>query len=183
MITGRGPGAPGGTSGVEFARGRVAPGNPANGAVDLGEIRRSEEIIGALGARAAMSAPQLSDPAVALLRALAADADGRNAAADLPPGGTPNPASPRLVPADSFLGPVRAPAIAWAMAAAAGAVAAGIAGSTSVAATDMLARLARSPARLVRSPARPAGLARGPGRRPRRSSRPWGVPMRPPRSR
>jgi hypothetical protein len=180
VITGRGPGAPGGTSGVEFARERVAPGNPANGAVDLGEIRRSEEIIGALGARAAMSAPLLRDPAVALLRALAADADGRDAAADQPPGGTPNPASPRAVPVGSFLSPVRAPAVAWTMAAAAGAVGAGIAGSTGVVATDMLARLARSQASLVRGP---ASLARGPASRPRRSSRPWGVPMRPPRSR
>ena len=144
MITGRGPGAPGVTSGVKFTRGRVTAGDPGDGAVDLSEIRRSEDIIGMLGARGALSAQLLRDPAVALLSALASDVDAGGAV------------------------PAPAPAVsAWARAAAAGAVIAGVvAGTVSVVAAGMLARLARSPAN-----------------GPRRSAPARGVPLRPRRTR
>ena len=50
MITGRGPGAPGVTPGLDFTRRRAGDSTaPGDGAVDLGEIRRSDEIIGVLG--------------------------------------------------------------------------------------------------------------------------------------
>jgi hypothetical protein len=156
VITGRGPGAPGVTSGGKFTRGRVAAGDPGDGAVDLGEIRRSEEIIGMLGARAAMPAQLLRDPAVALLSSLVADVGG----ADL--------GSADLGGADAgraVLGP--APAISrWARVAAAGAVIAGVAGTTSVVAAGMMARLARGPASELR-----------------RSMPVWGVLLRPRRTR
>ena len=91
MITGRGPGAPGVTPGVEFTRGRVAAGDPGDGAVDLSEIRRSEEIVGVLAARAATPTPMLHDPVVALLSALTTDIDARNAAPDARPRVLPRP--------------------------------------------------------------------------------------------
>ena len=93
MITGRGPGAPGVTSGVEFARGQVAAGNPGDGAVDLSEIRRSEEIIDVLAERVAMPARMQCDPAVTLLSALAADVDAREADLGVLAGTRPGPAS------------------------------------------------------------------------------------------
>jgi hypothetical protein len=153
VITGRGPGAPGVTSGVEFARGRVAAGNPGDGAVDLSEIRRSEEIIDVLAERVAMPARMLRDPAVTLLSALAADVDAREAGPGVLAGTRPGPARRRPSAAagrPSAAGrPVRAPAPrigAWARVAAAGAVAAGAASTTSFVAAGMLARLARGPA-------------------------------------
>ena len=73
MITGRGPGAPGVTPGLEFTRRRAAAGGTGGQAVDLGEIRRSEEAINVLAARGA-AGPELShDPALAMLGALVAD--------------------------------------------------------------------------------------------------------------
>jgi hypothetical protein len=138
VITGRGPGAPGVTSGVEFARGRVAAGNPGDGAVDLSEIRRSEEIIDVLAERVAMPARMQRDPAVTLLSALAADVDVREADLGVLAGTRPSPARPgparpspaRRRPSAAAGRPVRAPAPrigAWARVAAAGAVAAGAA--------------------------------------------------------
>lgn len=160
MITGRGPGAPGVTPGVKFTRGRVAAGDPGDGAVDLSEIRRSEEIVGVLAARAAAPAAMLHDPAVALLSALTADIDARDAAIgardaaadarDAAPG-----ARPRVLrgPAHARRGAAGVPVrrspggiAAWVRAAAAGAVVAGVAGTTSVVTAGMLARLARGPA-------------------------------------
>jgi hypothetical protein len=146
VITGRRPGAPGVTSGVEFARGRVAAGNPGDGAVDLSEIRRSEEVIDVLAERVAIPARMLRDPAVTLLSALAADVDAREAGLGVLTGTRPGPARRRPAAAAR---PVRAPALsigAWARVAAAGAVAAGAAGTTSFVAAGMLARLARGPA-------------------------------------
>jgi IMP dehydrogenase len=143
------------TPGVNFTRGRVTAGDPGDGAVDLGEIRCSEDIVGLLGARAAMPAQLLRDPAVALLSALASDVDARDAV------------------------PAPAPAISgWARAAAAGAVIAGVAaGTASVVAAGMLARLARGPA------GGPRGLARIPAGGPRRSApgvgRPAATPAHP----
>ncbi len=75
MITGRGPGAPGVTPGLEFTRRRAAAGGTGGQAVDLGEIRRSEEAINVLAARGAAGAQLAHDPALALLGALAADVD------------------------------------------------------------------------------------------------------------
>jgi hypothetical protein len=146
VITGRGPGAPGLTPGGEFPRGRVPAGNPGDGAVDLSEIRRSEEIIDVLAARAATSTPMLRDPAVALLSALTADVDTRDDIRDDLPDTLPG--SPLLRVAAAAIS-VRAslPGIAaWVRATAASAVVAGVAGTTSVVAAGMLARLARGPA-------------------------------------
>ena len=102
MITGRGPGAPGVTSGVtsgvEFARERLAAGSPGDGAVDLGEIRRSEEIIDVLAERVAMPAPMLRDPAVTLLSALAADVDVSRPALACPARGPAQPGAARAPP-------------------------------------------------------------------------------------
>ncbi len=82
------------TSGVEFARGRLAAGNPGDGAVDLSEIRRSEEIIDVLAERVAMPA-RMHDPAVTLLSALAADVDAREAGLGVLTGTRPGPARRR----------------------------------------------------------------------------------------
>ena len=67
MITGRGPGAPGVTAGLEFTRRRATAGGTGGQAVDLGEIRRSEEAINVLAARGADGPQLLHDPALALL--------------------------------------------------------------------------------------------------------------------
>ena len=67
MITGRGPGAPGMTPGLEFTRRRAGEAAAPVVAVDLGEIRQSEEVIGRLAARAAAPRRAAHDPAVALL--------------------------------------------------------------------------------------------------------------------
>ena len=75
MIAGRGPGAPGVTPGPEFTGGRATAGGTGDQAVDLDEIRRSDEAINVLAARGA-AGPDLShDPALALLGALVADVD------------------------------------------------------------------------------------------------------------
>ena len=58
MITGRGPGAPGITPGLEFTRRPGGPGGTGHGAVDLSEIRRSEELIDRLAAREALLSPE-----------------------------------------------------------------------------------------------------------------------------
>jgi hypothetical protein len=132
-----------------------------------------------LGTRAAMSAQLLRDPAVALLSSLAADVDATSAAAgggrvgdgrDAVPsaltGTRLGPARRRLIGAGRPV-PAPVPAISgWARAVAAGAVIAGVAGTTSVVAAGMLAR-----------------LARGPARGPRRSAPAPGVPLRPWRTR
>jgi hypothetical protein len=146
VITGRGPGAPGVTPGVEFTRGRVAAGDPGDGAVDLSEIRRSEEIVGVLAARAATPAPMLHDPAVALLNALTADIDARDAAPEARLRVLPGRARARRSAASVPVPPSPDGIAAWVRAAAAGAVVAGVAGTTSVVAAGMLARLARGPA-------------------------------------
>ena len=67
MITGRGPGAPGVTPGLEFTRRRAAAGGTGGQAVDLGEIRRSGEAIDVLAARGAAGPDLTHDPALALL--------------------------------------------------------------------------------------------------------------------
>jgi hypothetical protein len=109
----------------------VAAGNPGDGAVDLSEIRRSEEIIDVLAERVAMPARMQRDPAVTLLSALAADVDVRDADLGVPAGTRPGPARPspaRRRPSAAAGRPARAPAPrigAWARVAAAGAVAAG----------------------------------------------------------
>ena len=114
MITGRGPGAPGVTSGVEFARGRVAAGNPGDGAVDLSEIRRSEEIIDMLAQRVAMPARMPRDPAVTLLSALAADVDAREAGLGVLTGTRPGPARRRPGAAGRLVRPPAPRIGAWA---------------------------------------------------------------------
>ena len=75
MITGREPGAPGVTPSPEFTGGRAAAGGTGDQAVDLGEIRRSEEAINVLAARGAAGPDLTHDPALALLGALVADVD------------------------------------------------------------------------------------------------------------
>ncbi len=75
VITGRGPGAPGVTPGLEFTRRRAAAGGTGGQAVDLGEIRRSEEAINVLAARGAAGPDLTHDPALVLLVALIADVD------------------------------------------------------------------------------------------------------------
>jgi hypothetical protein len=75
VIAGRGPGAPGVTPGPEFTGGRATAGGTGDQAVDLGEIRRSEEAINVLAARGAAGPDLTHDPALALLGALVADVD------------------------------------------------------------------------------------------------------------
>jgi len=75
VITGRGPEAPGVTPGPEFTGGRAKAGGTGDQAVDLGEIRRSEEAINVLAARGAAGPDLTHDPALALLGALVADVD------------------------------------------------------------------------------------------------------------
>jgi hypothetical protein len=136
VITGRGPGAPGVTSDAEFTRGRVTAGSPGDGAIDLGEIRWSEEIINMLAGRAATPAAARRDPAVALLSALAADVD---AAGDRfartrvsRPGRRRSATGGRPVRRRDRIGWVRPGAVG---------VAAGVAGALSVVAAGLLARL------------------------------------------
>ena len=83
MITGRGPGAPGVTPGLEFTRRRAAAGGTGGQAVDLGEIRRSEEAINVLAARGA-AGPQLRTIRAGLPLLAALAADGRQPAGDRP---------------------------------------------------------------------------------------------------
>ncbi len=75
MITGRGPGAPGVTPGLKLTRRRATAGGTGGQAVDLGEIRRSEEALNVLAARGAGGPQHSRDPALALLGALVADVD------------------------------------------------------------------------------------------------------------
>jgi hypothetical protein len=75
VIAGRGPGAPGVTPGPEFTGGRATAGGTGDQAVDLGEIRWSEEAINVLAARGAAGPGLTHDPALALLGALVADVD------------------------------------------------------------------------------------------------------------
>ena len=164
MITGRGPGAPGVTPGLELTRGRAAAGGTGGQAVDLGEIRRSEEAINVLAARRA--GPQLlHDPALALLRALAADVDTPQTRAGRAVAWPPGPAQPawpgraaagRAGAWQSLADAQSRGAAAWLRTAVAGGVVATLASVTSLIATSMLARLARGPARGVRWERRPA---------------------------
>ena len=185
MITGRGPGAPGVTPGLEFTRSRAAAGGTGGQAIDLGEIRRSEEAINVLAARGAAGAQLAHDPALALLGALVADVDtpstqarpggeahggeahGREAhgdegRSDGRHGGLASPAWPgwaaaqRAAARHALAGPQTRGAAAWLRAAVAGGVVAGLASVTSLIATSMLARLARGPARGGRWEQRPA---------------------------
>ena len=167
MITGRGPGAPGVTPGLEFTRRRAAAGGTGGQAVDLGEIRRSEEAINVLAARGAAGPQLLHDPALALLGALAADVDTPGTRAERVaawPGGPAQPAWPGRAAAEpavawqSLADAQPRGAAVWLRTAAAGGVVAGLASVTSLIATSMLARLARGPARgggWQRRPARP----------------------------
>jgi hypothetical protein len=75
VIAGRGAGAPGVTPGPEFTGGRATAGGTGDQAVDLGEIRRTEEAINVLAARGAAGPDLTHDPALALLGALVADVD------------------------------------------------------------------------------------------------------------
>lgn len=187
------------TPGLEITQGRVAAGNPAGQAVDLSEIRRSEELIDVLAAGAAAARPLPRDRALMLLRALVADVDtpdavrgghprqrsGAGTAAGAGPDGRPaadpsaRPAAaasdwlPSARPAAAAGGPMSDREVAmraasggvaaWLRAAVSGAVVAGLAGTTSVVATSMLARLSRDPA----SPGRSAGRGSA-ASRPRR---------------
>ena len=183
MITGRGSGAPGVTPGLKLSRRRATAGATGSQAVDLGEIRRSEEALNVLAARGASGPQHSRDPALALLGALVADVDrpgappgaGDNSGqADPWPGGAGDaggarrgqapPAWPgRMAAQRSAAWQGRAGAqsrgmAAWLRAAVAGGVVAGLVSVTSLIATSMLARLARGPVRgrPVAAAARPA---------------------------
>jgi len=159
VITGRGPGAPGITPGLEFTRRPGGPGGTGHGAVDLSEIRRSEELIDRLAAREALAGPGAErraggsepgspgDPAAALLAALSADVDVP--ALQDQPVMTPGWAAvggARAVPPSRGLAD-------WLRAAVAGAVVAGLAGTTSLITASMLARLSRGAGGRGRVPA------------------------------
>ncbi len=137
MITGRGPGAPGLTPGLEFTRRRGGPGGTGHGAVDLSEIRRSEELVNRLAARGAAGLVSLDDPAAALLAALSADVDV--------PAVKDQPAmAPRLAAVGEAVAGAPSRGLAdWVRAAVAGAVVAGLAGTTSLITASMVARLSR----------------------------------------
>ncbi len=165
MITGRGPGAPGVTPGLEFTRRRAAAGGTGDPAADLGEIRRSEEAINVLAARGAAGPEQAHDLALALLGALAADVDAPSAQAEhaaMPPGGSEQPGWPCRAAAEratawqALAGAQSRGAAVWLRTAVAGGVAAALASVTSLIVTGMLARLARGPARARRWERRPA---------------------------
>ncbi len=164
MITGRGPGAPGVTPGLDFTRRRAAAGGTGGRAVDLGEIRRSGEAINVLAARGAAGPELTHDPALALLGALIADVDtpdtrhpgsrhgdSQHGQAPAWPG-----RAERAVAWHALVGAPSRGAAAWLRAAVAGGVVAGLASVTSLIATSMLARLARGPARSGRWDQRPA---------------------------
>jgi hypothetical protein len=61
--------------GLEFTRRRATAGGSGGQAVDLGEIRRTEEAINVLAARGAAGPDLPRDPALALMAALLADVD------------------------------------------------------------------------------------------------------------
>ncbi len=132
MITGRGPGAPGMTPGLDCTRRPAGAAAPGTVAADLGEIRRAEEAIDLLAARAATPAGLLDDPALALLSALAADVDQ-------PGTSVRQEWVVRRAPTRSLAG--------WLRAAVAGLVVAGLAGTTSLVTASMLARLTRGAGR------------------------------------
>ncbi len=159
MITGRGPGAPGVTPGLQFTRRRATAGGTGGRAVDLGEIRRSEEAINVLAARGAAGPEFAHDPALALLGALAADVD----APDTRPGTAPGwpGRAERAAAWRALSGSPSRGAAAWLRAAAAGGLVAGLASVTSLIATSMLARLARGPVRAGRWDQRRGGRRRG----------------------
>jgi hypothetical protein len=159
VITGRGPGAPGVTLGLDLTRGRATAGGTGR-AVDLNEIRRSEEAINVLAARGAAGPGLAHDPALTLLGALVADVDTPGAATQ--PGvpglddlqaararaGWPQRAAVQRAGAwPALAGPPSRGAAAWLRAAVAGGLVAGLASVTSLLATSMLARLARGPSR------------------------------------
>jgi hypothetical protein len=134
-------------------------------------------MVGALAARRLPSTQMLRDPAAALLSALTADVDARDAIPDAQPDALDVlPGSARQFPgsARQFRGvpgmevpATPAPRIgAWVRATAAGALVVGVACSTSVMAAGMVARLAR-------------GSAGG----PRRFARDWAGPPRARRTR
>jgi hypothetical protein len=148
---------------LEFTRRRVTAGGPGSEAVDLGEIRRSEEAIGVLAARGAGGPVMLHDPALALLSALSADVDTPSAIPLHAPAGT---GTRRLGEAwEAMAGAPSRGLAAWLRAGVAGAVVAGLAGTTSLVAASMLARLARSPG------GRRGVPSRGWGQRPPRPRR------------
>jgi hypothetical protein len=160
VITGRGPGAPGVTLGLDGTRSRATAGGTGGRAVDLGEIRRSEEAIDVLAARGAAGAEQAHDAALVLLGALVADVDTPDT---LTEPGVPGPGDfERALAragwpgrtagqrAEAWRALAAAPsqgAAAWLRAAVAGGVVAGLASITSLIATSMLTRLTRGPAR------------------------------------
>jgi hypothetical protein len=149
VITGRGPGAPGITPGLEFTRRPGGPGGTGHAAVDLSEIRRSEELIDRLAAREALAGPGAErraggsgpgspgDPAAALLAALSADVDVP--ALQDEPVMTPG----RAAAGGAMSIPPSRGLAEWLRAAVAGAVVAGLAGTTSLITASMLARLSR----------------------------------------
>ena len=171
MITGRGPGAPGVTPGLDFTRRRATVGGTGGRAVDLGEIRRSGEAINVLAARGAAGPELTHDPALALLSALISDVDtpGTLTEPGVPPGdlnralagaGWPGRAAGQRAEAwQALAGAPSRSAAAWLRTAVAGGVVAGLASITSLIATSMLARLACGPARASRWQPRP-GRAR-----------------------
>jgi hypothetical protein len=132
VITGRGPGAPGIAPGLEFTRRRAGQAAPGTVAADLGEIRRAEEAIDLLAARAATPAGLRDDPALALLSALAADVDQ-------PGTSVRQEWVVRRAPSRGLAG--------WLRAAVAGVVVAGLAATTSLVTASMLARLTRGAGR------------------------------------
>jgi hypothetical protein len=136
VITGRGPGAPGMTPGLEFSCRRAGEAVPGTVAADLGEIRQAGEAIELLAARAAAPPGLRDDPAFALLTALAADVDE-------PGSGVGQNWRARRAPSRSLA--------RWLRAAVAGLVVAGLAGTTSLLAAGMLARLNRGAGRRARS--------------------------------
>jgi hypothetical protein len=132
VITGRGPGAPGITPGLEFTRRRAGAAAPGTVAADLGEIRAAEEAIDLLARRAGAPPGLPDDPALALLSALAADVDE-------PGTGVRENWVVRRAPSRSLAG--------WLRAAVAGLVVAGLAGTTSLVTASMRARLTRGAGR------------------------------------
>jgi hypothetical protein len=160
VTTGRGPGAPGVTLGLDLTRRRAAAGGTGGRAVDLNEIRRSEEAINVLAARGAAGLGLAHDPALTLLGALVTDVDTPGAGTgSAVPGlndlevararaGWPGRAAGQRAGAwPALAGPGSRGAAGWLRAAVAGGVVAGLASITSLLATSMLARLTRGPSR------------------------------------
>jgi hypothetical protein len=165
VITGREPGAPGFTPDPEFTHRQGSAGGTGHEAVDLREIQRSEDLISHLAAVCAGAAgvsgePLLgagADPVAVALLALAADVavprpDVAGPTVAVPgPEGQDQLAPRRAARSRRRPGRARQPAhgrpaqgmAAWLRAAAAGAVVAGLAATTSLIAASMLARLYR----------------------------------------